>query len=69
MSQIHSWEIAVSDIASAFLNTPVDPSKPPIYVQAPRQMQYSEPTVWRLKRQLYGLRDAPKSCRLISHRS
>ena len=61
MSQIHSWEIAVSDIASAFLNTPVDPSKPPIYVQAPREIQYSEPTVWRLKRQLYGLRDAPKS--------
>ena len=61
MSQIHSWEIAVSDIASAFLNTPVDPSKPPIYVQAPREIQYSEPTIWRLKRQLYGLRDAPKS--------
>ena len=61
MSQIHSWEIAVSDIASAFLNTPVDPSKSPIYVQAPREIQYSEPTVWRLKRQLYGLSDAPKS--------
>ena len=61
MSQIHSWEIAVSDIASAFLNTPVDPSKSPIFVQAPRELQYSEPTVWRLKRQLYGLRDAPKS--------
>ena len=61
MSQIHSWEIAVSDIASAFLNTPVDPSKPPIYVQAPRELQYSEPTIRRLKRQLYGLRDSPKS--------
>ena len=61
MSQIHSWEVAVSDIASAFLNTPVDPSKSPIFVQAPRELQYSEPTVWRLKRQLYGLRDAPKS--------
>ena len=61
MSQIHSWEIEVSDIASAFLNTPVDPSKSPIFVQAPRELPYSEPTVWRLKRQLYGLRDAPKS--------
>ena len=61
MSQIHSWEVAVSDIASAFLNTPVDPSKSPIFVQAPRELQYSEPTVWRLKRQLYGLRDDPKS--------
>ena len=42
-------------------NTPVDPSKSPIVVQAPREVQYSEPTLWRLKRQLYGLRDAPKS--------
>ena len=69
MSQIHSWEVAVSDIASAFLNTPVDPSKPPIYVQAPRELQYSEPTIWRLKRQLYGLRDAPKSWQAHFHRS
>ena len=61
MSQIHSWEVALSDFASAFLNTPVDPSKSPIFVQAPRELQYSEPNVWRLKRQLYGLRDAPKS--------
>ena len=60
MSQIHSWEIAVSDIASAFLNTPVDPSKSLIYVQAP-ELPDSEPMVWKLKRQLYGLRDAPKS--------
>ena len=60
MSQIHSWEIAVSDIASAFLNTPVDPSKSLIFVQAPPELQYSEPTAWRLKRQLYGLRDAPR---------
>ena len=61
MSQIHPWEVAVSDIASAFLNTPVDLSKSPISVQAPRELQYSEPTVWRLKCQLYGRRDAPKS--------
>ena len=61
MSQVHSWEIVVSEIASAFLNTPVDPSKSPIFVQAPQELPYSEPMVWRLKRQLYGLRDAPKS--------
>ena len=61
MSQVHYREIAVSDIASASLNTPVDPSKSPIFVQAPRELPYSEPTVWCLKRQLYGLRDAPKS--------
>ena len=60
MSQAHQWEIVVY-IASAFLNTPVDPSKPSVFVQAPRELQYSEPMVCRLKRQLYGLRDAPKS--------
>ena len=52
---------AASDIASGFLNTPEDPSKSLIFVQAPRELPYSEPTVWHLKRQLYGLRDAPKS--------
>ena len=61
MSQIHSWETAVSDTASAFLNAPMDPSKSPVFVQAPRELPYSEPMVWRLKRQLYGLRDVPKS--------
>ena len=60
-SQIHQWEIAVLDIASAFPNTPVGPSKPPIFVQAPCGLQYSEQVAWRLKHQLYGLRDAPKS--------
>ena len=57
-----------------FSTLSVDPSKSPIFVQAPRELQYSELfvqaphelqyselMVWRLKRQLYGLRDAPKS--------
>ena len=35
--------------------------KSPIFVQASRELQYSEPTVWRLKLQFYGLRDAPQS--------
>ena len=51
----------MSDVASAFLNTPVDDSKGFTYVQAPQEIQYPEPTVWRLKRQLYGLRDSPRS--------
>ena len=50
----------MSDVESAFLNTPVDDSKGFIYVQAPQETQYPEPTVWRLKRQ-YGLRDSPRS--------
>ena len=45
MSQIHQWEIAVSDIASAFLNTPVDPLKSTVFVHAPRELQYAEPMV------------------------
>ena len=51
----------MSGIAPAFLNTPVDPSKPLVFVQAPRELQYSEPLVWTLKRQLCGLTDAPES--------
>ena len=38
-----------------------DGSKGFIHVQAPPEIQYPEPTVWRLKRQLYGLRDSPRS--------
>ena len=53
--------MCVSDVASAFLNTPIDGSKGFIHVQAPPEIQYPEPTVWRLKRQLYGLRDSPRS--------
>ena len=49
------------DVAAAFLNTPVDESKGFIHVQAPPEIQYPEPTVWRLKRQLYGLKDSPRS--------
>ena len=58
MSQIHKWSLCVPD---AFLNTPIDGSKGFIHVQAPPETQYPEPTVWRLKRQLYGLRDSPRS--------
>ena len=61
MSQIHRWSLCVSDVASAFLNMPIDGSKGFIHVQAPPEIQYPEPTVWRLKRQLYDLRDSPRS--------
>ena len=61
MSQIHKWSLAVSDAASAFLTTPVDDSKGFVYVHAPQEIQYPDPTVWRLKRQLCGLWDSPRS--------
>ena len=61
MSQIHRWSLCVSDVASAFLNTAVDEWKGFIHVQSPPEIQYQEPTVWRLKRQLYGLRDSSRS--------
>ena len=31
-----------------------------IFVEAPKEIQYPEPTVWRLKRQFYGHRDSPR---------
>ena len=61
MSQLHKWSLAVSDVASAFLNNAVDDSKRFIYVRAPQEIQHTEPTVWHLKCQLYGLRDSPRS--------
>ena len=61
MSQIHRWSLWVSDVASAFLNTPIDGSKGFILVQESAESQYPEPTVWRLKRQLYDLRDSLRS--------
>ena len=61
MRQIHKWDLAVSDVASAFLNTPVDESNGLTYVQAPHESQYIEPTAWKLRSQLYGLRDSPRS--------
>ena len=60
-NQLHKWSLAVSDVASAFLNTPVDDSKGFTYVQAPQEIECPKPTVWRLKRQLYCLRDSPRS--------
>ena len=61
MSQPHKWCLAVSDVASAFLSTPVDESKGSFTFRL-LKIQYPEPTVWCLKRQWYGLRDSPRSC-------
>ena len=67
VSQIHRWSVCVSDVASAFLNAPINGSKGFIHVQTPPEIQHPEPTVWRLKRQLYGLRDSPRSWQVHSN--
>ena len=61
MSQIHSWEIAVSDIASAFSTLPWIPQNHRSLFRHLENFNIQSQLVWRLKRQLYGLRDAPKS--------
>ena len=61
MCRLHKWYLAISDVASTFLNTPVDEAKELTFVEAPRVIRYPEPTVWRLKHQLYSLTDSPRS--------
>ena len=49
------------DISTAFINTPLPPTEPPIYVQPPAEWYYNSPTtLWRLKKAMYGLRTSPK---------
>ena len=49
------------DINTAFINTPLPPTEPPIYAQPPAEWYYNSPTtLWRLKKAMYGLRTSPK---------
>ena len=49
------------DISTAFINTPLPTTEPPIYVQPPAEWYYNSPTtLWRLKKAMYGLRTSPK---------
>ena len=48
------------DISTAFINTPLPPTEPPIYVQPPAEWYYNSPTtLWRLRMAMYGLRTSP----------
>eukprot|EP00971_Amphidinium_carterae_P123615 2448113-Amphidinium_carterae.1 len=49
----------MSDIASAFLNTPVPPEST-ILVKPPPECEQDNNTLWRLNKQLYGLRITSK---------
>eukprot|EP00971_Amphidinium_carterae_P002770 54576-Amphidinium_carterae.1 len=53
----------MSDIASAFLNTPVPPESA-ILVKPPPECEQDENVCWRLNKQLYGLRDSPQKFQL-----
>ena len=49
------------DFSTAFINTPLPPTEPPIYVQPPAEWYYNSPTtLWRLRKAMYGLRTSPK---------
>eukprot|EP00971_Amphidinium_carterae_P254890 5059761-Amphidinium_carterae.1 len=53
----------MSDIASAFLNTPVPPETT-ILVKPPPECEQDHNVLWRLNKQLYGLRDSPQKFQL-----
>ena len=60
MSQIHKWHLAVSDVASALLNTLVDESKGLIYVQALKRLSTLS-LLSGTQTSALGLRDSPRS--------
>ena len=46
-------------LLSSSLDAMVAESKGLLFVEAPKESQYPEPIIWRLKRQLYGLSESP----------
>ena len=58
---LQGYQTTCLDISTAFSNTPLPPTEPPIYVQPPAKWYYNSPTtLWRLKKAMYGLRTSPK---------
>eukprot|EP00972_Heterocapsa_arctica_P100510 14820185-Heterocapsa_arctica.AAC.1 len=52
------WAIAVGDVSTAFLHTPLPPGTT-VYVRPPPSEQ-KDGVVWRLSIAVYGLRQAPR---------
>eukprot|EP00971_Amphidinium_carterae_P058088 1148938-Amphidinium_carterae.3 len=59
MAQLKNHSIYMSDIQSAFLNTPVQPGTT-ILVKPPPECEQDDSILWKLNKQLYGLRDSPQ---------
>eukprot|EP00971_Amphidinium_carterae_P207647 4120350-Amphidinium_carterae.1 len=64
LAQLKNHSIYMSDIQSAFLNTPVQPGTT-ILVKTPApECEQDNNILWKLNKQLYGLRDSPQKFQL-----
>eukprot|EP00971_Amphidinium_carterae_P119196 2361027-Amphidinium_carterae.2 len=55
---IKKFTLFTTDVASAFLNTPIDEE---VLVQPPKEYYHNQPNVlWKMTKALYGLRTSPK---------
>eukprot|EP00971_Amphidinium_carterae_P350205 6491433-Amphidinium_carterae.1 len=63
LAQLRNHSIYMSDIQSAFLNTPVQP-RTTILVKPPPECEQDNNILWKLHKQLYGLRDSPQKFQL-----
>eukprot|EP00971_Amphidinium_carterae_P147636 2926253-Amphidinium_carterae.4 len=59
LAQLRNHSIYMSDIQSAFLNTPVQKGTK-ILVKPPPECEQDSNILWKFKKQLYGLRDSPQ---------
>eukprot|EP00971_Amphidinium_carterae_P094766 1875482-Amphidinium_carterae.1 len=69
LAQLRHHSVYMSDIQSAFFNTPVQPGNT-IQVKPPPECETNNNVLWKLNKQLYGLRDSPSfnnTCRPYSN--
>eukprot|EP00971_Amphidinium_carterae_P278071 5519809-Amphidinium_carterae.4 len=58
LAQLRHHSVYMTDIQSAFLNTLVQPGTT-ILAKPPPECETNDDILWKLKKQLYGLRDSP----------